>query len=253
VICAGDSVTAGYGVGDDDAYPSLLRERLRRIPGLAHATVINLGVYGYSSEQGRKLLDGAVARFRPDAVVVEYGINDSALSAYPDTLLIADDGTVRRTQKLLARTHLYRALRDPIVRLKIRRHSASGLSGARVSPERYADNLRAIVRLVRAAGAAPVLVSPTSKWERGVKPHVVTAHPERILTAHEMHVYRHVMAAVAAEESVPRLSLPLLEGLTPESPARFPDWCHPDAEGLCLLAEQLAPLVAETLAGRGAR
>lgn len=241
VLCLGDSVTMGYGVDDAATYPSALQELLRGTDGLEDAEVINAGVLGYTSEQGRVLAARLVPRLRPDVVVVDYGINDNWPTVYPDPSLIDQTGIVRRLQRLLGRSRIYATLRKQIVHTKLKRAAAARRTGARVTPERYRENLEAIVAAVRAGGSHPILVAPTSK--------VADHYQSKTLELHTcVQVYRNVMALVAAEHSVPFVDNPVLSGRERESRWRFMDFCHPDAEGMCILAGEVAPIVRTELA-----
>jgi lysophospholipase L1-like esterase len=69
VACFGDSCTYGLGVPVDDAWPSLL--------GADGALdVINAGVPGYTTYQGALMADARCPSWKPDVIVVEYGVND---------------------------------------------------------------------------------------------------------------------------------------------------------------------------------
>lgn len=74
VVLLGDSLTAGYGLAADDAYPSVLQRRIREAGLGAH--VVNAGVSGDTSAGGlRRLewaLDGPVR-----VLVVALGGNDA--------------------------------------------------------------------------------------------------------------------------------------------------------------------------------
>jgi lysophospholipase L1-like esterase len=70
VVCLGDSCTYGLGVPVDDAWPSVLAAD----PAL---DVINAGVPGYSTHQGAIVADERCPGWRPDVVVVQYGVNDA--------------------------------------------------------------------------------------------------------------------------------------------------------------------------------
>jgi acyl-CoA thioesterase I len=73
VIALGDSLTAGLGVGPDEAYPALLEARLRR-EGFDYR-VVNAGVSGDTSAGGLRRIDWAL-KLRPEVVIVALGAND---------------------------------------------------------------------------------------------------------------------------------------------------------------------------------
>ena len=74
IACFGDSLTGGYGLMPDEALPVVL-ERMLREEGV-RATCLNFGVSGDTSEDGLARID-EVLDARPDAVIVEFGANDS--------------------------------------------------------------------------------------------------------------------------------------------------------------------------------
>jgi acyl-CoA thioesterase-1 len=74
VVFLGDSLTAGYGLDADQAYPSLVQQRLRAA-GLA-ADVVNAGVSGDTSAGGLRRLDWALDG-DVKVLVVALGGNDA--------------------------------------------------------------------------------------------------------------------------------------------------------------------------------
>jgi acyl-CoA thioesterase-1 len=73
IVALGDSLTAGWGVAPDEAYPALLEARLRR-EGFPYR-VINAGVSGDTTAGGLHRLDW-VLRSRPEIAIVGLGAND---------------------------------------------------------------------------------------------------------------------------------------------------------------------------------
>jgi len=73
VVFLGDSLTAGYGLAEEQAWPAVLEERFAA-EGLPFEGV-NAGVSGDTSAGGLRRLDW-VLRTRPDVVVVELGANE---------------------------------------------------------------------------------------------------------------------------------------------------------------------------------
>ena len=73
VIFLGDSLTAGSGVAEDDAYPAVLRRTLERAGRPFRS--INAGVSGDTTAGGLARLDWLLAQ-HPDVIVLELGVND---------------------------------------------------------------------------------------------------------------------------------------------------------------------------------
>lgn len=73
IVAAGDSLTAGLGVPEDEAYPARLQRRLAA-RGL-HWRVINSGVSGETSSGLLSRLNWVLS-LHPDIIIVETGAND---------------------------------------------------------------------------------------------------------------------------------------------------------------------------------
>jgi acyl-CoA thioesterase-1 len=73
LACLGDSLTAGYGLDEGQAYPALIEKTLsQETPAWR---VVNAGVSGDTSAGGLKRVDW-ILRSHPDAVFVALGAND---------------------------------------------------------------------------------------------------------------------------------------------------------------------------------
>lgn len=81
ILAFGDSLTAGYGVRADMAFPAQL-ERLLRAEGLA-VTVVNAGVSGDTTAGGLARLAWSLADPVPDMAIVELGANDALRGVDP--------------------------------------------------------------------------------------------------------------------------------------------------------------------------
>jgi acyl-CoA thioesterase I len=73
IVAIGDSLTAGFGVARDEAYPARLEARLRR-DGYRYR-VVNAGVSGDTTAGGLRRVDWAL-RARPEIAIVALGAND---------------------------------------------------------------------------------------------------------------------------------------------------------------------------------
>jgi acyl-CoA thioesterase-1 len=81
ILAFGDSLTAGFGLGPDEAFPAKLQAALRA-KGY-DATVINAGVSGDTTAGGLARLDWALGD-KPDYALVELGANDALRGIDPD-------------------------------------------------------------------------------------------------------------------------------------------------------------------------
>jgi acyl-CoA thioesterase I len=130
IAALGDSLTAGLGVGVEEAYPAVLEARLRR-EGFDYR-VVNAGVSGDTSAGGLRRIDW-VLKLSPDIVIVALGANDGLRGQPPD------------------------ALRDNLIRI-IERARAGGarvlLAGMRVPPNYGAEYARAFAAVYPAVAQA---------------------------------------------------------------------------------------------------
>ncbi|WP_229743845.1 arylesterase [Aliidongia dinghuensis] len=80
ILAFGDSLTAGYGVAPEDAYPAKLEAALK-VKGY-DVRIINAGVSGDTSAGGLARLDWALGD-HPDYALVELGSNDALRGLEP--------------------------------------------------------------------------------------------------------------------------------------------------------------------------
>jgi acyl-CoA thioesterase-1 len=73
IVAVGDSLTAGYRVAEEEAYPALLRQRLARDG--RYFEVINAGSSGETSSGTLARLDW-ILTLKPDIMILETGAND---------------------------------------------------------------------------------------------------------------------------------------------------------------------------------
>jgi acyl-CoA thioesterase-1 len=79
IVFLGDSITAGYGLGPEQAYPALIE-----IKGM---TMLNLGVSGSRTDDGlQRLKDYLNAGGNPRLVVIALGANDILQGVAPDVM-----------------------------------------------------------------------------------------------------------------------------------------------------------------------
>jgi len=81
IVAVGDSLTAGYGVPEPDAYPAQLEKKLRQ-EGL-NWRVVNAGISGETSSGTLARIDW-ILKLKPDIVILETGANDGMRGVDPD-------------------------------------------------------------------------------------------------------------------------------------------------------------------------
>ncbi|MFN7142932.1 MAG: SGNH/GDSL hydrolase family protein [Myxococcota bacterium] len=156
LVCAGDSVTFGFGLPPEDAWPAQLARR----PGLAAAgiRVVNAAVAGQDLRQIAMTLHPTLDfRAGPDrAVVLLGGHNDCAALGVPPPSVSSE--LLREGRRVLRSFTTYRLLAQVLARA--RPASAAPPSGARMAAcgARLREGLEA-VRAVVAASDTPLLVA----------------------------------------------------------------------------------------------
>jgi acyl-CoA thioesterase-1 len=74
ILVMGDSLSAGYGIRPEEAWPALLASRLNE--KRLDYSVANLSVSGETTAGGRTRLPEALVRYRPAVVIIALGAND---------------------------------------------------------------------------------------------------------------------------------------------------------------------------------
>ena len=74
ILVFGDSLSAGYGIRQDDAWPALLAQRLQQ--KRLDYNVVNASISGETSSGGRARLPAALDKHSPAIVIIALGAND---------------------------------------------------------------------------------------------------------------------------------------------------------------------------------
>lgn len=96
IVAVGDSLTAGYGLAANDAFPAQLQRALKA-KGVA-VKVVNAGVSGDTATGGLARLDWSVPD-GTDAVILELGANDALRGFDPAVTRKALDTMLHRLQE----------------------------------------------------------------------------------------------------------------------------------------------------------
>ncbi len=112
IVFLGDSITAGYGLAAEQAYPALVGRALAADPATARWSVVNAGVSGDTSAGGARRIDW-VLKGRPRLVVVALGGNDG-LRGLPVAQLEGNLRTIVATVRAAGSTPLLIGMRVPM-------------------------------------------------------------------------------------------------------------------------------------------
>ena len=93
ILALGDSLTAGFGLAPDQAFPARLEKALRAEG--REVSVINAGVSGDTTAGGRARLDWALAA-KPRLAIVELGANDGLRGLDPNLTHANLDAILKR-------------------------------------------------------------------------------------------------------------------------------------------------------------
>lgn len=93
IVCLGDSLTAGHGLGEEESWPYLLQQRLDA-EGYAYR-VVNAGVSGDTSAGGLSRMDWLLKQ-RIDILIVELGANDGLRGLDPASTRENLDAIIRK-------------------------------------------------------------------------------------------------------------------------------------------------------------
>jgi acyl-CoA thioesterase I len=92
IVAMGDSLTAGLGVNEEDAYPAQLEKKLRAAG--YDWKVVNAGISGETSSGTLSRINW-VLKLRPDIVILETGANDGLRGIDPRVTRKNIDETIR--------------------------------------------------------------------------------------------------------------------------------------------------------------
>jgi len=229
VVCFGDSITFGYGVGDQETYAFLLGREL----AAQGVETVNAGVTGYTSHQVRKRLRALAPTLQADVATFCIGWNDGTRRVVDDREYDRRLHRVMAVEGLLDRVYIYRALKRLYLGALVAHPEGQPREAYRVSLPQYRENLEAIVALCRQHGIQPAFVSLPRRRQPGQAP-VESPYPG-------------ALAAAARELGVPLLEAgPLGYDTAPEDNQRlFIDTLHFSPEGHAQLARLLAAQLVE--------
>jgi lysophospholipase L1-like esterase len=270
VVAMGDSSTFGWGVESDQTYARVLESLLRaRHPG-RRLEVINLGICGYSSLQGRILMQLEGTLYRPDVVTISYGANDYSPATEPlEATLARQRGFTGRLRSWLHHSRAYQIYGAWLLsRVKPAPPGPRPAEGAaapapeagpailNVGPEKSRENLEAMGVLARRSGIDAVFV--TNCLVEKMAPSIeAAAAASGWPLLDSVAAFDRALPEVLAGRRYADL-MARYRGLYPASYLESYPWlavyltdlCHPNVIGQRIIAEELVPLIEATPAFR---
>jgi lysophospholipase L1-like esterase len=243
IVCLGDSVTFGR---EDADYPEILSQRLKELNPSQEYEVLNLGVPGYSSWQGKRLLERKVLGLGPDLIVWFFGWNDHWLAhGFPDSEQVPDSSVVYQLRDMLQKFRTYQALNLVVVKMSARDKRDRQSRRFRVPLAEYKDILEAVVRGCRDQGIPAILVTAPAGFGLGPLPDffVPLGFIDEGQNLKELHAgYNQAVRDAAKGDGVSLVDAQLLfekEGVKNFFDYPDKDIIHPNRRGFELLAEAI--------------
>ena len=172
IVCLGPSSTFGWGIENTGTYVYLLGELIGSAGVSSRKVeVINAGVIGYSSCQGKLLLKNDILRLDPDIIIVAYLINDIDKHRFyrsngkADNELGEENKILVWVENVLERSNLCRLLKRILLSGKGKSLGYGGggegnyFENRRVSRDDYAANLNQIINMAEARGIKVVFIN----------------------------------------------------------------------------------------------
>jgi lysophospholipase L1-like esterase len=242
ILAIGDSCTFGLGVDDHETWPAKLEQLLnQRFSG--GVEVINAGVPGYSSYQGRRFLKTAGLDLQPDLVIVSFGFNDADVWSSRTDLATARLLRMRqqldRGAAMLQRSRFYQALTHLLRSHRAEPHengekkAGTGVAGSpRVPAKRFYQNLVEIQDLCAVRGIPVVFLI----WPYRVQ--LQNDDPE-------FKIYQPLIARAGRETSSPVVDLfdAFRSALEEGGEDPFIDHVHASPAGCLAAATEIAEVV----------
>lgn len=243
ILALGNSCTFGWGVQYENCWTKVLQDKLNETSGGESIEVINAGVPGYSSHQGKILLEKLMP-LDPDIVLVMYGWNDHwrAGKDISDARQKSPPAVVMEVQNYLSRLMLYKLVRKATLSLTedttfVKMEDMSGTR--RVSPDEFSENLKSIIKRVQAAKAKPILVIPPIAT-------LDTYFKDMSSDLHLLHQrYQNVIVKVGEYQKVPVIDLQqAFDNFDDLYDDAFGDPIHFNQKGHQIAAGQIAEFIS---------
>jgi lysophospholipase L1-like esterase len=142
-------------------YPSIMQQQLVAMHQV-NCEVYNFGVVGYSSEQGHRLFESDVIPYKPDILLIYFGLNDYTWAAsIPDASMQSPGKLQVGLFNLFDKSYILRWVSKADHRRDdglFRPNFPDLKPSERVSIPRFKSNLETIISSARKMGATPILL-----------------------------------------------------------------------------------------------
>ncbi len=117
IVGIGNSCTFGWRMPEDKIFLRRLETKINNDSSLPEVEVINAGVPGYSSYQGRLFYESDISKLKPDIIILMFGWNDqwAAADNIPDKGQNFPPQFVLDMQDIISRLKIYRLMRKLIL------------------------------------------------------------------------------------------------------------------------------------------
>jgi lysophospholipase L1-like esterase len=267
ILCIGDSSTFGYLVKQSDTYEQRLEKFLSDLKPSKRIEVINAGVIGYASYQGRKLFEKSLRNLNPDILIFSYGLNDSRMNILPDSKMKLEPIFLLEARRLLPKLTIFNLIRDGLHNLRRRFMSRDINSRARktialyprVSLTEYKENLERISAICKEDRISLILlpISVPMPYYEVMKEVAIDQEIGFIDIEEAFELYYKKISENDADVSCGLIlenpeDLDLSELYGSEDMARrrkcnylFMDYCHPTPCGHMIIADKIFDFLEE--------
>lgn len=165
ILALGNSCTFGWGVEYDNIWTTRLERMLSKHAPNENIQLINAGVPGYSSHQGKIYFANELLELKPDIVLISFAWNDQWPAGKGTTDAEQESGSelLIAAQNIVSKLRTYRLMRKVVLGFSEQEVQVSldQNSGKRRVPlEQFYKNLLGIIEIARENKIEPVLLIP---------------------------------------------------------------------------------------------
>lgn len=165
ILIMGASPSFGWGLENAQVYSTILAKKFseRNIS----ASVINASQIGYSSHQGKMLLEKIVSTLKPTHIIFSYILNDLDYfrffenKTFPDKNLLHSNEILISVKNILSSSRTYMLFQDIILKLQQQTQTQNYYSEnvtSRVPLVDYENNFKALIETSRSYQAIPIIL-----------------------------------------------------------------------------------------------